>query len=280
MVNNTELLDKNDAKVYLLYLLKNIYKITEENDIPIFASGGTCLGAVRHKGMIPWDDDIDLMIFRKDYKKFVSLCEKLLPSPIVIRTRENDPYFYQEFAKICFLDDNGEYTELSIDIFELDETNPNRKIFRKLQNFVKSNLYYIKMYKVSKLGHGNYRPTSFIKRMILGFFSLLLPLKTMDKLLIKTLTAEKKSGDFLVNWGAAYHYSRATYPKKAFGTPQKMPFENTYVWAEEHPEMILEQLYGKNYMTPPPPEKRTDHGVQKFNCSKLDFEEIKKEVGM
>ncbi|MCQ2455374.1 MAG: LicD family protein [Clostridia bacterium] len=277
---NTELLDKNDAKIYLLYLLKNIYKITEENDIPIYASGGTCLGAVRHKGMIPWDDDIDLMIFRKDYQKFVTLCERLLPSPIVIRTRENDPLFYQEFAKVCFLDDNGKYTELSIDIFELDETNPNRKLFRSIQNFVKSSLYHIKMYKVTKSEQGDFHSKSFAKGILLGFFSFLLPIKTIDKLLLKTLTAEKKSGDYLVNWGAAYHYTKATYPKKAFGTPKKMPFENTYVWAEEYPEMILEQLYGKNYMNPPPPEKRTDHGVKAFTCSKLDFEKIKKEVGM
>lgn len=276
----TELLmDKAEAKVYLLYMLRKIYDITEAHGINIYASGGTCLGMVRHKGMIPWDDDIDLMIFRKDYNRFVAVCEKELKAPLVIRTRENDPYFYQEFAKICLLDDNGEYTDLSIDIFELDETNPDRKIFREMQNKIKSYLYSLKMYKVSKLGHGSYNPKSTAKRIVLSL-GCILPLKTIDKLLYKTLTAEKAEGDYVVNWGAAYSYKKATYPKKAFGVPRKMPFENTYVWAEEHPEMILERLYGKNYMTPPPPEKQTDHGVRKFQCTKLNFEQIKNEVGM
>ena len=273
-------MDKADLKVYLLYLLKNIYKIAEENNIPIYASGGTCLGAVRHKGIIPWADDIDLMIFRCDYDRFIDLCEKQLPFPVVIRTRENDPYFYQEFAKICFMDDDGKYTDVSIDIFELDETNPDRKYFRKLQNLLKTGLYYIKMYKVSRLGYGDYMPKSIIKKALLGFFSRILTISSIDRLLKRVLTAEKTAGEYLVNWGAAYNYKRATYPKKAFGTPKKMQFENTYVWVGQHPEMILEQLYGKNYMTPPPPEKQTDHGVKSFRCSKLDFEKIKKEVGM
>lgn len=273
------LMDKAEAKVYLLYMLRKIYDITETHGINIYASGGTCLGMVRHKGMIPWDDDIDLMIFRKDYNRFVSACEKELKAPLVIRTRENDPYFYQEFAKICLLDDNGEYTDLSIDIFELDETNPDRKVFREMQNKVKSYLYFLKMYKVSRMGHGGYFPESIAKRIALSC-GCVLSLKTIDKLLYKTLTAEKTEGKYVVNWGAAYSYKKATYPKEAFGVPQKMPFENTYVWAEEHPEMILERLYGKNYMTPPPPEKQTDHGVRKFQCTKLDFEQIKNEVGM
>lgn len=273
------LLDKVEAKVYLLYMLRKIYDITEVHGINIYASGGTCLGMVRHKGMIPWDDDIDLMIFRKDYNRFVSACEKELKAPLVIRTRENDPYFYQEFAKICLVDDNGEYTDLSIDIFELDETNPNRKVFREMQNKIKRYLYLLKMYKVSRMGHGSYFPESIVKRIALSF-GCILPLKTIDKLLYETLTAEKAEGDYVVNWGAAYSYKKATYPKRAFGEPQKMPFENTYVWAEEYPEMILERLYGKNYMTPPPPEKQTDHGVRKFQCTKINFEQIKKEVGM
>lgn len=273
------MLDKTEAKVYLLYMLRKIYDITEAHGINIYASGGTCLGMVRHKGMIPWDDDIDLMIFRKDYNRFVAACEKELKAPLVIRTRENDPYFYQEFAKICLLDDNGEYTDLSIDIFELDETNPDKRTFREMQNKIKSYLYFLKMYKVSRLGHGEYHPESLVKRILLSL-GCVLPLKTIDKLLYKTLTAEKVEGNYVVNWGAAYSYKKATYPKEAFGVPQKMPFENTYVWAEEHPEMILERLYGKNYMTPPPPEKQTDHGVRKFQCTKINFEQIKNEVGM
>lgn len=277
MKSNNELMDKEEAKTLLLYMLKELYEITEQNNISIYASGGTCLGAVRHRGMIPWDDDIDLMIFRKDYDRLTSLCENCLQKPLVLRTRENDPLFCQEFAKLCFLDDDGNYSDLSIDIFELDETEPKRALFRELQNSIKKCMYFIKRYKVSQMGYDDFYPSSAMKRFVLQI-GCLLPISLIDKLQRWAMTAEKKNCDYVVNWGAAYSYKRATYPKKAFGVPKKMCFENTYVWAAEHPEMILERLYGKNYMQLPPVEKRTDHGIRAFKCSSLDMKKIREEV--
>ena len=270
---------KEKRKILLLYLLKILNNTAEKYDIPIYASGGTCLGMLRHKGMIPWDDDIDIMIFRKDYNRLVSALSKEIHTPVAIRTRENDPYFYQEFMKLCYLDDGGEFSDLSIDIFTLDNTDPERKTFRAVQNTVKRLLYYAKMYKVSKLGHGEYHPKSLVNHLCLFVVSLL-PLSWMDYLLKKTLTADKREGEYVVNWGAAYSYKRATYPRAAFGVPRKMPFENTYVWAEQHPEAILERLYGKKYMELPPLEKRTEHGVRDFSCRALNIDEIRKEVGL
>ena len=279
MQNESKIINKADAKVYLLYLLKILNEISEKYDIPVYASGGTCLGMIRHQGMIPWDDDIDIMIFRKDYTRFVKACEDYLKEPVVLHTRENDPYYCQEFAKLCFRCDNGSFSDLSIDVFELDETNPDRKLFRAVQNVLKIWLYFAKIYKVSRLKKKDYRPGSLLKRVVLSLSSIL-SLKTMDRMLLAVLTAEKKQGDYLVNWGASYSYKKATYPREAFGEPRKMKFENTYVWAEQHPEMILERLYGKNYMELPPVEKRTNHGHRLFRCSALDFEKIKKEVGL
>ena len=278
MENNRDRMDKAQARILLIYLLNKLNMICEKADIPYYASGGTCLGMIRHQGIIPWDDDIDVMIFRKDYDKFVNACNELLEFPIVLRTRESDPYFCQEFAKICFKCDDGSFSELAIDIFELDNTNPKRKAFRAMQNAVKRWIYFAKGYKVSKMGHGGFRPNSAAKRILLSIAGIL-PIKTMDKILLRALTAEKHEGDYVVNWGASYSYKKATYPIEAFGSPKKMKFENTYVWAEQHPEMILERLYGENYMELPPEDKRTDHGVKNFTCSSLDFEAIKKEVG-
>lgn len=281
MSSDNQMMNKSDVKVLLLYLLKHINKICEDANIPYYASAGTCLGAVRHKGLIPWDDDIDIMIERKYYDLFVETASKYLEEPVVIRTRENDPYFCCEYIKMCFKDDLLKYSDLSIDIFFLDETNPKRKLFRAIQNKILRDLYFVKKYKVSKTKNGDkYVPNNPFKRVYISVLASLLSFKFIEKIHKKTMLAEKKKGDFWINWGSCYSYKKATYLKESFGTPQKLQYENTYIYSPAKPEVMLTQLYGKNYMTPPPPEKRTDHGVRKLNCNKLDIEKIRKEIDL
>lgn len=264
-----ETMAKGKARVLLLYLLKQLNGICEKANIPYYASGGTCLGAVRHKGFIPWDDDIDVMMPRKYYDLFVEVCNKQLEEPVVIRTRENDPFFCCEYIKLCFLDEKLGYSDLSIDVFFLDETNPERAFFRACQNFLLLQLYYLKTYKVGKLGKGRrYQPKNPLRRIWLWALSIL-PLKTIDRWNKAIMMAENSVGDYWVNWGSCYSYKKATYSKSALGISQKVPFEDSYVYVAEHTEEILVHLYGSKYMTPPPPEKRTDHGVREIYCSML-----------
>jgi lipopolysaccharide cholinephosphotransferase len=279
MNSQEHLMDKSKARVLLLYLLKKLNTVCETANIPCYASGGTCLGAVRHKGFIPWDDDIDYMIPREFYELFVETADKLLEKPVVIRTRENDPYFCGEYIKLCFEDDELGYSDVSIDVFFLDETKPEKKIFRAVQNRIIESLYFIKLYKLSKMGKGEtYSPHNPIKKVYLSVMSHM-SIERIDRIHKKTMLAEKNKCDYFVNWGSCYSYKKATYLKAALGTPQKAEFENTYIYISEKPEVILSQLYGPNYMTPPPEDKRTDHGVRKLNCPSLDFEAVKKEVG-
>ena len=280
-MSKKEMMEKSDVKTLLLYLLKYVNKICEDAGIPYYASAGTCLGAVRHKGLIPWDDDIDIMIPRKYYDIFVKKCSQILESPVVIRTRENDPTFCCEYIKMCFKDDVLGYSDLSIDVFFLDETNPQRTFFRSIQNKLLIDLYFIKKYKLSKAKLAEaYVPNNILKRIYISALSFFLSFKNIEKIHKKTMLAEKKADDYWINWGSCYSYKKATYLKKSFGTPQKLEYENTYIYAPEKPDIMLTQLYGKNYMTPPPPEKRTDHGVRKLNCKELDIESIRKEIGL
>lgn len=280
-MSKNKMMDKSDVKTLLLYLLKYVNKICEDAGIPYYASAGTCLGAVRHKGLIPWDDDIDIMIPRKYYDIFVEKCSQVLESPVVIRTRENDPTFCCEYIKMCFKDDVLGYSDLSIDVFFLDETNPERKVFRSIQNKILIDLYFIKKYKLSKTKLAEaYVPNNILKRIYISALSFFLSFKNIEKIHKKTMLAEKKAGDYWINWGSCYSYKKATYLKESFGTPQKLEYENAYIYAPEKPDIMLTQLYGKNYMTPPPPEKRTNHGVRKLNCKELDIESIRKEIGL
>lgn len=125
-----------------LDLLNELLKVCKKYNIKIFASGGTMLGAVRHKGFIPWDDDIDMMMFREDYKK---LCE-------VAKSEFKHPYFFQtewtdrgslrghaqlrnsETTGILKSEENSNCTfnqGIFIDIFPLDTVIDDKKLFQK-----------------------------------------------------------------------------------------------------------------------------------------------------
>ena len=68
--------ESKDLKQMLLIMYKDIAKLCDENNITFMLGGGSCLGAIRHKGYIPWDDDLDLMMFRRDYEALIQLCRE------------------------------------------------------------------------------------------------------------------------------------------------------------------------------------------------------------
>ena len=92
---------KRSLQLKILEIVKDIDKICKENNIEYYLCYGSCLGAVRHNGFIPWDDDFDIMLKYDDYKRFLKVCEDQLDkSKYFVQTMESDPYYYLSFAKI------------------------------------------------------------------------------------------------------------------------------------------------------------------------------------
>ena len=119
-----------------LEILKVIDKICCENEIPYSLYAGTLLGAVRHKGFIPWDDDLDICMSRENYNKFIRVWEKIKPEGYILQNKENSRNFSQSFTKIrkqhtTFLQYESEkeqyHTGVFVDIFPIDRI-PNGKI--------------------------------------------------------------------------------------------------------------------------------------------------------
>lgn len=77
-----------------------IKRICEKNNIPYFLIGGTLLGAVRHKGFIPWDDDLDIGFLRKDYDRFLEVCKTELSEEMFLQTWDTDEYYGLPFGKV------------------------------------------------------------------------------------------------------------------------------------------------------------------------------------
>lgn len=125
-------------------VLKAFAKICEENNLTYFMIGGTLLGAVRHKGFIPWDDDIDVAMPRRDYEKLLSISNELDISPYYFdHFKKNDNMLRamimvlkDRTVKIDYLHDNSfvEHSDYKIDILPIDGT-PNNKIVRKIFYF-------------------------------------------------------------------------------------------------------------------------------------------------
>ena len=112
-----------------LEMLKVVDAFCKENDIQYSLYAGTLLGAVRHQGFIPWDDDLDICMSRENYNRFIELWTKDCPSGYIIQNKENTPEFTQSFTKIrkentTFLQYEWErekyHTGIFIDIFPID----------------------------------------------------------------------------------------------------------------------------------------------------------------
>lgn len=258
-----------------LELLKLFQKVCKENDISYFALGGTLLGAVRHKGFIPWDDDIDVGVPRPDYDRLCEILEKEnLGENIRFHSYKNTENCIRYFShiedtsfKVVRRDKIQEEQAFAwIDIFPLDPM-PNSSIFRKLKVFQVLALRAIyrfscfdQLVDVNKKG----RP---LHERILVWVGLHTPIqKVFDtkkclRRLEKALTGiSYERSDYLVNAMGAYKF-REMFHKKHYGEGRMYPFEDTEICGPVDYDFVCTQLYG-DYMTPPKTDERNHHNLQ------------------
>lgn len=123
-----------------LEILKMVDGICRKHEIPYSLYAGTLLGAVRHKGFIPWDDDLDICMSRENYDRFLQVWQQEQPAGYLLQNKDNTPAFTQSFTKIRkdhttflhSLSEAGKYhTGIFIDIFPIDRI-PNGKLRRSL----------------------------------------------------------------------------------------------------------------------------------------------------
>ena len=122
-----------NAQMRMLEILICVDKICRKHNIPYWLSSGTLLGAVRHGGFIPWDDDIDIEMMKEDYDKLLRILPQELPSQYVLQDYHTDHKYVYLYAKVrdthskiveeCDVNQSFKYQGLFIDIFPLEETN-------------------------------------------------------------------------------------------------------------------------------------------------------------
>ncbi len=266
MKNNIKVLQTEELKV-----MKIIKEICEKENIRYFMIGGTLLGAIRHSGFIPWDDDVDLAMPRKDYERFLEVSNKYLPSNIFVQNfRTDDKYRYYitrvlnknilvEEKRFIGVDTPQAYA--SVDIFPIDGS-PNIKFFR--------NIHYFRVMIRRFLMSLCYRDTidkerkrSKMENLLLNilikipFERIISPNKikeSLDKLLKKYgMENSLYSGTIM----GAYRI-REMVPTVMFGNPKLYKFEDDTFYGPELVDDYLKHMYG-NYMKLPPKEQQKTH---------------------
>lgn len=256
-----------------LELFKKFAEFCKENNIKYYALGGTLLGAVRHEGFIPWDDDMDIGIPREDYDRFIKLCDKNKIN-FELHTFENDPKHIRYFARIedpsvkIKRTDNltEEISSAWIDVFPLDGM-PNNKVLRNIhKNYL---LYRRAIYKLSCFTLAvniNKKNRPLIEKILVKFgqvFPVEKIFKTKKELLkldraLKRFPYEKSN--YLVNAMGAYKF-KEMFNKKYYGEGNYYKFEDTEIFGPIDYDTVCTQLYG-DYMTPPRKEEQNHHSSE------------------
>ena len=135
----------NDLQKCQLNILKDFIKVCEKNNLRYYLVSGTCLGAVRHQGFIPWDDDIDVGMPREDYNKLITL-QKDFNERYFIQTYKTDKKYLYNFAKIrdsetTYIENNFMTTQINhgvwLDVFPLDGFSYEYEDSEKFEKLVK-----------------------------------------------------------------------------------------------------------------------------------------------
>ncbi len=274
-MDNKEAAERQDyglAKVHQasLGILKEIDRICRKYGIQYMMDSGTLLGAVRHGGFIPWDDDADVAFTRDQYEAFVKVVQKELPPQMRFLTPEElgaGNKFYDFTPRIVYLNSrthadteemqyyDGKLNHLWVDVFILDEL-PERKWAADWTKLLHVLVYGLAMGHRYRLDPGKYGPAGRAAVGLLSGIGRRIPMKTILRLQRKAAVKDKKGRSRLMyysNYQPDYLY--VTVEKEWSGEAVDIPFEDTVLMAPKNWDQVLKQIYG-DYMTPPPPEKR------------------------
>ena len=241
-------------------ILKAIAEVCEKEKITYYLSSGTLIGAVRHHGFIPWDDDIDIAMPYKDYKRFLEIGQSSLGDRYFLQTFETDENYSNNYARVrlngttCMRPEHSNvhmHQGIWVDIFPVIETG------KGMEYLIKRTILDLMRFMQRDEFLPDYKKYAGIYQALKLFYRI-----------DKSRRIRWHAG--LLDWlGSAKNKKYCTevwmtrrilYPKRVIeGSPQKMEFDGQLYSVFPDYDTVLRIGYG-NYMELPPEEKRYNHG--------------------
>ncbi|WP_025725316.1 LicD family protein [Acholeplasma granularum] len=257
-----------------LDLALEVKRICEKYEIKYFLIGGTLLGAVRHGGFIPWDDDLDIGMLRNDYDRFINIAKEELNKEYFLQTNQTDRHYGFGFAKIkinntIFLEEitrkNNTHKGIFIDIFPFDNMPDNIK--QQKWHSIKVRLYrHLLLIKCRYLSSDKNKK---YKQIIMNIVSVPLLFIT-KKFLVRKLVREEtrynnKKTINKINLEGSYKYREHIAAKLLDNNLSTINFENISFYTPNSPELYLKNLYGDYLKLPPIDKRQNRHGIVKID---------------
>ncbi|MEG0314893.1 MAG: LicD family protein [Erysipelotrichaceae bacterium] len=255
-----------DLQLALLDILKDIDKVCQENDIPYFLTGGSCLGAVRHEGFIPWDDDADIGIMASDFPKFEEIIRKNLSkeyyvqsllthkefnvlTPAIKIRRKNTYCTEPTLLKNRCKDNEGDRGDgIFIDVFVIDYVDPSLK--RDLPRRILSYLFCPPLVILDNL----HIDAKFLKKAFVN---------NAHK---AGKNAKKNNSKYIgydITW--IWNLKRIMYPYDSVFPTKYVKFEDTMLPIPNNPKILLDIEIAPSHMSYPPIKDRTPKHIKDIN---------------
>ena len=254
-----------------LYILKSVHECCEELGIPYFMAYGTALGAVRHGGFIPWDDDIDIGMLRPDYNRFISNAKDILSKKSLfvqdISTEHNCPFPWAKvrmnntvFVEYCNRNVKA-HKGVYIDIFPFDELPKSIKDqeiqYNKVQKLTKLFVYH-QTPDITEIPYGFKLLIKQLVRRSIHYLTMLIPLNVITKLLNDCMC--QYNGKNTGVYGCLFYpkFKAGCMNKEMVTKVEPYKFENINTFVPGNVQEYLSSQYG-DYMKLPPVEQRVGH---------------------